>query len=256
MIKINTEEKSGITPKLYNDALKPTVKEFGETLCLIPKAIKASLAPLREWIAVKEYNIAETEKLLAHKLENLDPEKITTPKPYVAVPAIQALSYSMDSSEIRNLYANLLAKSMNVDTQDNVHPSFVEIIKQLSPLDAQLFNILYSNIVNPIIDLKRKEKNKIGSIDLVNNIMNIDIAPHEFISLSINNLERLNLISIPNDTYYTDDNLYKPFYEHELYKKHHKFSISSGSYELIVIKKIISITDIGKAFYNICINDK
>lgn len=255
MIKINTEEKIGIASQVYNDALKPTAQEFGKTLCLIPKAINAALSPLREWISVKEYNIAKTEQLLAHKLENLNPEKITTPKPYVAVPAIQALSYSMDSSDLRNLYANLLAKSMNVDTQDNVHPSFVEIIKQLSPLDAQLFNILCSDGANPIIDLKRKEKGSIGSIDLVNNIMNIDIASHEFIALSINNLERLNLISIPDDVQYANDNLYKPFYDHPIYKKHLKLCKSIGSYELIIIKKSISITDIGKSFYNICIND-
>ena len=51
-----------------------------------------------------------------------NPEKIVEPEPYVAVPAIQAISYAMNSDELRNLYANLLAKSMIKDTKDTVHP--------------------------------------------------------------------------------------------------------------------------------------
>ena len=102
----------------------------------IPRAINAALSPLRQWIAQREYNVAETEKLLAKKLENIEPEKIVSPEPYVAVPALQAISYSMNSDELRELYANLLAKSMCIDTKNSVHPSFVEIIRQMSPLDA------------------------------------------------------------------------------------------------------------------------
>lgn len=123
-------------PDIYDDALKPTTQESGKILALIPRTINAALVPLRQWIANKEYNLAETEKLLAKKLEHVGEDKIVTPDPYVAVPAIQAISYSMNSEELRNLYANLLAKSMNSDTKDMVHPSFVEIIKQLSPIDS------------------------------------------------------------------------------------------------------------------------
>ena len=51
-------------PQVYDDGLKPAVTEGGKTLALIPQAINAALAPLRIWIAKKEYNVAETEKLL------------------------------------------------------------------------------------------------------------------------------------------------------------------------------------------------
>ena len=107
-------------PDLYDDALKPATQESGKTLALIPRAINAALVPLRQWIAEREYKLAETEKLLAKKLEHVGEEKIVTPEAYVAVPAIQAISYSMNSEELRNLYANLLAKAMNSDTKDQV----------------------------------------------------------------------------------------------------------------------------------------
>lgn len=48
-------------PEIYDDGLKPATKESGKVLALIPQTINAALAPLRQWIAQKEYNVAETE---------------------------------------------------------------------------------------------------------------------------------------------------------------------------------------------------
>ena len=69
-------------PTFYEDALKPTVQETGKILALIPQTIEAALLPLRQWNIEREYKFAETKKLLEHKLENVDPEKIVTPKAY------------------------------------------------------------------------------------------------------------------------------------------------------------------------------
>lgn len=46
----------------------------------------------------------------------------------------------MDSEELRNMYANLLAKAMNVDEKDKVHPAFVELIKQMAPREALILD--------------------------------------------------------------------------------------------------------------------
>ena len=150
------------TPTIYKDALQPTVQEVGKFAARIPRAINAAFSGIDKWILNKEYAIDETKKLLAQKLENVEPEKIVTPEPYVAIPAIQSISYSMNSDELRNLYANLLAKAMNSDTKDLVHPSFVEIIKQMSPIDSLVFKTIMERKANPLIDLvyeKTKESN-------------------------------------------------------------------------------------------------
>ena len=102
-------------PELYHDGMQPTVQETGKALALIPKTINAALSGLQQWIAHREYNVEETKKLLAIKLEKVDVDKIVPPEPYIAVPAIQALSYSMNSDDLRSMYANLLATSMTAD---------------------------------------------------------------------------------------------------------------------------------------------
>lgn len=150
---LNTAGKAvEVFPKLYDDVIQPTAQETGKILARIPKAINAAFSSLDMWIANKDYNVEETKLLLAKKLKNVNPEKIVSPEPYVAVPAIQAISYSMNSEKLRNMYANLIANSMNIDEKEKVHPAFVEVIKQLSPLDATNLNLIFKKKCCPIVN--------------------------------------------------------------------------------------------------------
>ena len=243
-------------PDIYDDGLKLTTQESGKTLALIPRTINAALVPLRQWIAEREYKLAETEKLIAQRLMNVPPEKITTPEAYVAVPAIQAISYSMDSEELRNLYANLLAKSMNIDTKDNVHPSFVEIIKQLSPIDANIFSLIMQTELKPLVDLRivLDEEKGGGGITKIKNISWITSFAHSQYSVSFDNLERLKLIEIL-DSIYTHDEHYKLVTETPTYissRNTIQNSLSEGQ-TIKDSKKIMEVSSLGKLFYDICV---
>ncbi len=246
-------------PDLYDDALKQATQEYGKTIALIPRAINAALVPLRQWIAEREYKLAETEKLLAQKLEHVSEDKIVTPEAYVAVPAIQAISYSMNSEELRNLYANLLAKAMNSDTKDMVHPSFVEIIKQMSPIDALVFKKIMERQINPLIDLIYEKKYGIGYTTLKNNITDINVAPIDTVSLSIDNLVRQKLIYIPGDKHYLHKTAYKKILKSKYYtkqKEHYTCDNVSNRLKFSYKKRIIEKTSLGKLFYKICVNNK
>lgn len=251
-------------PTIYEDALQPTVQEVGKFTARIPRAINAAFSGIDKWILNKEYAIDETKKLLAQKLENVEPEKIVEPEPYVAIPAIQAISYSMNSEELRNLYANLLAKAMNSDTKDLVHPSFVEIIKQMSPIDSLVFKTIMEREANPLIDLvyeKTKESNfqlhiPIAIKTIATNISDIDLAPTESICLSLDNLVKQSLISIPEDKAYTENHLYDNILSSKFYiEQQQKYSHSSDGYKFSHKKKMITLTNLGILFYNICVVD-
>lgn len=101
--------------------------------------------PLEKWILNREYTLKETEKILESKLDGIDPSQIEEPEAYVAVPAINAISYSYQSDVLLNMYANLLASSMLKDRKWKVHPSYVEIIKQLLPDEAKLLMHIANN---------------------------------------------------------------------------------------------------------------
>ena len=79
--------------KAYEDIAHPTVKTVGTVLSYLPRTIRVWFSKWEKWILNGEYAIEETAKLLKDKLDGIAPEKITEPEPYVAVPAIQQLSY-------------------------------------------------------------------------------------------------------------------------------------------------------------------
>ena len=111
-----------IAKNVYEDGGEPIVKPTGEVLGLIPRAIKAALLPLEKWVVGREYNLAQTKLLLEEKLRNTNPDDIEPPEAYIAVPAIQAISYCMDNDELRDMYAQLLASSMKKSIKNGVHP--------------------------------------------------------------------------------------------------------------------------------------
>lgn len=238
--------------KIYDDGFHPTVSETGKLLGRIPRAINAAFSSIDCWILQRENRVAETMELLEQNLQNSDPAKIIPPEPYVAIPAIQAISYSMDSDELRKLYANLLAKSIYVDTKNLVHPAYTEVIKNLSPLDCQIFNEIMSS-PNQEIGCYEMRVGNFGESSyfvIFPYITKITIAENQIIAASIDNLTRNNLIS-PKDFHYDDDNMYLPIRETPLYKAIER-GYSSQQTELRPYKMSIKSTSFGKLFYNVC----
>lgn len=263
-------------PDIYDDALKPTIQESGNLLALIPRGVKAALVPYRQWIAKREYQLAETEKLLAQKLEHVNDDKIIIPDTYVSIPAIQAISYTMDSEELRNLYARLLSKAMNIDTKDLVHPSFIEIIKQLSPLDAKAIDCIgYLSDYQPLIRIfacneqpiqdKRMAKHNMpefGNATLKKPlfshyslpIIEIETTAKER-TFIIQNLNRLGLINIDYRECIIEAEQYKPLYDQlksdPLYQGFIEECKKDGLFLQLTVG-YTSPTDFGKLFFSVC----
>lgn len=259
ILDVTTEVAKEIAKNVYNDAGKPVAKPTGELVGLIPRAIKAALSPLEKWILQKEYNVAETKKLLEEKLQNTPPELIESPAPHIAVPAMQYISYCMDNEELREMYANLLANSMNKVVKNGVHPGFVEIIKQLSPDEAKILKYINSHKTIPTITL-RYENDDGGGIDIINNFSDIgeksgceipqDIAKY------FDNLVRLGLIiSADGLSSLTDKAQYDPLKNHRWIKPHAttEKANSSSFTKYNFNESFVKITAYGKSFCSICL---
>jgi hypothetical protein len=222
--------------KTYDDVAHPAAKATGQLISFIPRTIQVWLGKWEKWIINGEYSIEETKKLLEKKLANVAEDKITEPESYVAVPAIQQLSYSLDSEDLREMYANLLASSMNIETKTSVHPAFVDIIKQLCPDEAKLLKYLSDKEDQPLIDIHLiQSKNREYSISLQNFTSIADgICENSLkISFYLDNLARLKLLDISDDRSLADDSEYKPLENHPLVKQIMNVQLPEGkSYEI------------------------
>lgn len=112
------------------------------------------------------------------------------------------------------MYANLLANFMDKERSDLVHPSFVEVIKQLNPDEAKLLKSFGPSnaVLYPLIDIRLNEEGA-GYRTIVRNygILGESICERpNCISRYLENLSRLGLIYIPDDLYLTDSSRYEP----------------------------------------------
>lgn len=197
-------------------------------------------------------NIEKTRKMLEKKLEFVDSTLIEPPESYIAFPALLALSYSMDSDELREMYANLLAASMTVTKKQYVHPAFVEIIKQMTPDEANIFKILpRKGLYEPIIDIIKVIDGYDGTFTHYSNVSVLGFEAEcdfpENIPQNIDNLCRLGLTEIPVGSYLIDNWRYDKIINHNYFKQ------SVGELQKYQIqKKSFGITDLGNSFKNIC----
>lgn len=77
-------------------------------------------------------------KDLEEKTQHIPPQKIVEPKASIAGPALQGLAFCHEELSLKDMYLNLISASMNTDLCDNTHPAFIETIKQLTSIEAQL----------------------------------------------------------------------------------------------------------------------
>lgn len=243
----------------YDDLGHPVAKPTGELIGLVPRAIKAALAPLEQWIMRKEFNIAETKKLLDEKLKNVNPKLILPPEPHIAVPALQYISYCMDNKELRDMYANLLANSMNKTIKNGVHPGFVEIIKQLCPDEAKILKYIYMNRYRiPTVDV-RYEKDDGSGFEALKNFSNLgEVIGCEIpfdIDKYFDNLNRLGLIEhAVFMASLTDKKYYEPLRNHKRVLETINDAQKTPFKNAKIVESFVSLTSYGTSFCYVCLS--
>lgn len=206
---------------IYQDALQPAAQEVGKALGTVAKLVNVALAPVSALVWGYEQIREFTATKVAEKLKDVPPEKIVTPSPNIAGPAIEALRYTGHEESLSEMYASLLATAMNKDTIQKAHPAFVEIIKQLTPDEAKIvrgFAVRWSPI--PIISILVGEPgvsvseghtivlrhfSKVGE--------NAGCEHLQLVPAYLDNLIRMGLCEIPSGWAYTDDSLYSGLVE-------------------------------------------
>lgn len=251
------EQTKGVAVEVYKDVAKPIVKPIGEILGFLPRTLKLALSGWEKWLINGEESLKLTAEAIKEKVIQIPEDKLVEPEPYVAIPAIQQISYCQNSEELRDLYANLLTASMNTDTKWQVHPAFIDIIKQITPDEAKIIKNLPVKINDflPALDvlLYDKERTSAPQLLLTNfATIGLDIVENETnICGYIDNLVRLNIIDIPAHYGVVNDDLYEPLIKSDLLDKIIP-SFNKNIYALDYNYKAIVITNFGLSFKQIC----
>ncbi|HVX01281.1 MAG TPA: DUF4393 domain-containing protein [Candidatus Babeliaceae bacterium] len=261
-IKSTIDAVTGLAKAIpvYQDAIQPSAKQIGKSLETVTKTVNIALAPIKALVWGYEQIEQFVTNKIAEKLRKLPPENIVTPSLQIAGPAFEALRYAGHDDNLRELFANLLATSMDKDTIHKAHPAYVEIIKNLCPDEAILLNAVIKENTYPMIKIQAHNKNiMMGYQEMHPMYTHLDeIAPikrRDFIPTYINNLCRLGILEALSDIYIIDPNIYEPLENDEKLNDLKKL-IERTDRNVIFKRGIIRTTPFGLQFVNNVVIEK
>lgn len=197
---------------VYQDAIQPAAIQVGKGLETIAKTINVALAPVSALVwGYEKISVFLNEKL-TEKLKNIPPERITTPNLLIAGPVLESLKFAANEEGLRELYANLLATSIDSKTAQNAHPGFVQIIQSMSPDEAKILQFFSVNGAQPLIDVKANIQPQGFHIMYRNFSLigrKVGCEHQQLVPNYIDNLCRLGILEIPPNRYIITDGLYE-----------------------------------------------
>lgn len=249
---------------VYQDVVQPAAQEMGKALQTVAKTVHIALAPVSALVwgydQIKDF----VSTKVAERLKNVPPENIITPKPNVAGPALESLRYTGHEESLSDMYANLLAASMDKATSEGAHPAFVEIIRQLTPDEAKLVSLFLRDIPFPLLNLrwefKEQTEDKRGGKDVLVNFCQLgELAGCEFNNLVptyIDNLCRLGLCEVPPMWAYLSPGVYDLLENSSVITEIKAQIEQNPEIKAKVERKGLRVTELGKQFARICVAKK
>lgn len=260
-IKSTAEAVKGIVEAvpIYEDLLQPTIRELGKGLHTLSKTVHIALSPVSALVWGYDRIKVYVQSSLEQKLAKVPRENIIPPDLTVAGPALEALRFTGHKEELREMFSNLLATAMDSSTAPKAHPSFVEIIKQISPDEAKIISMLYNNVSVPIIKVRAYDKDRDHYAEP---LQNFSLLPYtakcEFPILGpsyIENIVRLGLVDHSYVSYNTFPNAYDPLEKHPIIVELVN-SIKPLDKRVEIIKGTITRNAFGQKFYEACVSPK
>ena len=124
------------TDFLKNATDEPS-KEIGEQLA---NMINLIFTPLQIARIYKDIKLQAFLEKVKNKYLNIPVEELTSPPLNILGPALEASKYYYDQDELRDMFANLVASLCDKRISGIIHPAYVEVLKQITPLEAQLLS--------------------------------------------------------------------------------------------------------------------
>lgn len=211
--------------------------------------------PLNEFLikhnAIRKKNIDDFLQAIQQETSKIAISNLQVPPTHLLGPALEASKYYVDEKTIRDMFAKVIASSFDKSKNDIIHHAYVEIIKQLSPLDAKIFSELNS----PFFLITRTIE-KENALDILQNIYLSENYPevNQAVALSLSNLSRIGLIHVTNNLFNIKiASEYDPVIEQFKNTRHYHQLLQQYDEENIkIITQPCNITELGFCFRNVC----
>ncbi|OME86941.1 hypothetical protein BK120_08435 [Paenibacillus sp. FSL A5-0031] len=240
---------------LYEDIAQPSARKIGLALETLTEFGYSLTLPIKLRSEKARLNFEKSIKLMAEELSTTSENDIIPSPSEISVPIMEQLPYT-NNDELRSLFVRLLVKSATLRTVHMAHPSFINVIKNLSEDEAKILDNLscYKNgTLFPLIQYKyiNTDSYKIA----YRHVAAIDAFclnfPKNF-PLYFDNLSSLGIIQGGYDKIITDLDRYVKI--DEAHGPRYTFTPDEG-WEVSYDKGFYQITDYGTQFISACVID-
>lgn len=206
-------QSPAILKELYGDLAKPGVQQAGKALATViglGNTILWPIALLNEKTRIAlENNLEKYRK----KMEKVSSDDTCEVPPEIGVPIAEKLLY-VTNEEISDMYTELLANASQVQNSNVAHPSFVNVIANISPDEAILLRSIRNMPGIPFIEvrLKSRDKNEWATLEAMKPGLSclLELRYPKNIHAYLSNLEGLGVLQTRTDIFMVGENIYEP----------------------------------------------
>jgi len=143
------------------------------------------------------------------KISNIKESERTLPDPNIVGSTLNSAQFSLHDENLTDLFANIISSSADINLHHQVHPAFVQIVQQLSPMDARGLSWIWKEYGHhhgktpsnfPLASFGRKNETGVfiyirdlSEMIFIEKSADYEIGPSENTSI-LDNAERLGLI--------------------------------------------------------------
>jgi hypothetical protein len=192
--------------------MNPTAKNIGDTLGGISELL---LSPFNIGTTWTNAHIRKFKQSIIDNVNKIPEENRDSSKLNLAMKTIEDSKYQISDDNLREMFAKLIAASIDKRNNQGLSPRFSNVLSQFSPEDAKFLMQISTNksYFMPTVIFFSQKDNSSGHTD-----GDHFIAPNYSTDcwfqneLSLNNLVSLGIINQSDEQYLTDD-IYKSFYD-------------------------------------------
>lgn len=244
--------------EVAEDLVRPTSKSVGDNIGLLVDGVMGWLGYWGEKQKIKrEVFLQDYKQKISKEILGIPEANIVEPQIRIVGPAIEASKFFIEEEYCREMFAKLIASACDKTKNNSVHPSFPEVIKQLTPIDARFLSAFKDFRTFPVTELTEKHSDEKVTpypnllFDLKTQTINFSQYEQLQLTKTVENLNRCGLVKLNSAVWELDYN-YDSFKNHWFYQLIEK-TVSEGS-ELRIKKYRLELTELGEEFLKCCIS--
>jgi hypothetical protein len=231
-------------------------KDIEEVKARVNKALEPIAPTVLNYELVHSFVITR----ITEKLRNIPLDDIITPRLHIAAPALASVRYLGRVEELKELYASLIATSMDVNTSTSVHPCFVHFILQLSSDEARLLAAFLNANREPLINIRNMRRDGSGGSDYYMYFTDLHerygTKFPEYMRNYFDNFIRLGIADIPENHELLDQGVYDALEAHPDVVAMRKEINNEPGRRYAVTRTAIRLTGLGRQFVECCVRDR